>query len=73
MIYVDKNRSVWRRASIATTVATPQQVTYPYPYPIYPATYAPMFLEILFLMIFLVLPFMMIIPLFKALAKGFEG
>jgi hypothetical protein len=65
-----KNRGVWRKASVATTIA-PQQVTYPYP--IYPATYAPMFLEILFLMLFLVLPFMMIIPLFKALAKGFEG
>jgi hypothetical protein len=71
MMYVVKNRGVWRKASIATTVATPQQVTYPYPW--YPATYAPMFLEIMFLMLFMVLPIMIIIPLFKALAKGFEG
>jgi hypothetical protein len=69
MIYV-KNRGVWRKASVATTIV-PQQVTYPYPW--YQATYAPMFIEIIFLMLFLMLPFMMIIPLFKALAKGFEG
>jgi hypothetical protein len=68
MIYVGKNRSVWRQASIA---AAPQQVTYPYPW--YPLAYTPMFIDILFLMIFLLLPLMMIIPLFKALAKGFEG
>jgi hypothetical protein len=63
---VVKSSNTYSLKSIA-----PQQVTYPYPW--YPATYAPMFIEIIFLMLFLMLPFMMIIPLFKALAKGFEG
>jgi hypothetical protein len=71
MIYVHKNRGVWRQASIATTVATPQQVTYPYPW--YPVTYTPMFIDVLLVMLYLLIPFMLIIPLFRALAKGLEG
>jgi hypothetical protein len=38
-------------------------------YPVQQA-YAPMFLEIMFLMLFLMLPLLMIVPLFKALSKA---
>jgi hypothetical protein len=39
-------------------------------YPVQQYAYAPMFIEIMFLMLFLMLPLLMIIPLFKALTKA---
>ena len=53
------------------TTIQPSQVpivTYPYGYSYY--GYAPMFLDLIFMMIFLVLPFMIMIPLFKSLTKA---
>ena len=35
-------------------------------------SYAPMFIDLMFAMLFLVLPFMMIIPLFKAIAGALK-
>jgi hypothetical protein len=38
-------------------------------YPVQPY-YEPMFIQVLFLMLFLVLPLLMIVPIFKALSKA---
>jgi hypothetical protein len=51
------------------TQVTQQQVPV-VTYPVQQYAYAPMFLDILFLMLFLMLPLLMIIPLFKALTKA---
>jgi len=51
------------------TTLQPSQVpivTYPYGY----YGYTPMFIDLIFMMIFLVLPFMIMIPLFKSLTKA---
>ena len=54
----------------------PSQVTYPY-YPIYPyygiSSYAPMFLDLMFGLLFLLLPLMLLIPIFKSLTGALAG
>ena len=53
------------------TTMQPSQVpivTYPYGYGYY--SYTPMFFDLIFMMIFLILPFMILIPLFKSLSKA---
>jgi len=55
----------------AKQIAPQQVLTYPTYLGLY--GYVPMFIEIIFLMLFLMLPLLMIIPLFKSLSKAFAG
>jgi len=68
------------RISYSTAIVEPRQVptvtTQQVPVVTYPYTsyaYSPMFIDLIFSMLFLLLPIMLIVPLFKSLASALSS